>query len=161
MGHPLFYALLLIAAVLAGLSAQLSLGVLSVVPRLRSDFSQIQKVDFVGAMARLAVLGALALVFPECRYCRRLPVPARFSAVFDAAPIRRGSNQPACGRKPGGQKSNGWLHPQPGAKRHFLLPAGPDHNFFDYVFWSSRWGCGRSGCARPTRDNFFRPGKFG
>src|SRR5450432_2662168 len=62
-GASVFYAVLLIAVVLAGLYAQLSLGVLSVVPRLRSDFRQIQKVDFVGAIARLAVLGALALVF--------------------------------------------------------------------------------------------------
>jgi hypothetical protein len=62
-GASAFYAVLLIAAVLAGLYGQLSLGVLSVVPRLRSDFGQIQKVDFVGAIARLAVLGGLALVF--------------------------------------------------------------------------------------------------
>ena len=62
-GASAFYAAVLIAAVLAGLSAQLSLGVLGVVPRLRSDFRQIQKVDFTGSLARLAVLGALALVF--------------------------------------------------------------------------------------------------
>lgn len=62
-GASFLYALLLIAAVLVGLSAQLSVGVLSVIPRLRSDLGQIQKVDFVGSIARLAVLGALAFVF--------------------------------------------------------------------------------------------------
>ena len=62
-GASVFYAAALIAAVLAGLSAQLSLGVLGVVPRLRSDLRQIQKIDFTGALVRLAVLGALALVF--------------------------------------------------------------------------------------------------
>jgi len=49
--------------VLAGLSAQLSVEVFSVIPRLRSDLGQIQKVDFIGSIARLAVLGALAFVF--------------------------------------------------------------------------------------------------
>ena len=62
-GASVFYAAVLIAAVLAGLYVQLSLGVLDVVPRLRSDFRQIQKIDFTGSLARLAVLGALALVF--------------------------------------------------------------------------------------------------
>ncbi len=50
-GASVFYAVLLIAAVLAGLFGQLSLGVLEVVPRLRSDFRQIQKVDFIGSQS--------------------------------------------------------------------------------------------------------------
>jgi O-antigen/teichoic acid export membrane protein len=62
-GASVFYAAGLIAAVLAGLYAQLSFGVLDVVPRLHSDFRQIQKIDFTGSLARLAVIGALALVF--------------------------------------------------------------------------------------------------
>ncbi|MEO8440381.1 MAG: polysaccharide biosynthesis protein [Spartobacteria bacterium] len=57
------YAALLIAAVLGGLYVQLSLGVLDVVPRLRSDIHQIQKIDFTGSIARLLVLIALAFVF--------------------------------------------------------------------------------------------------
>lgn len=60
-GASPLYAVVLIAAVLAGLYVQLSFGVLDVVPRLRSDFRQIQKIDFTGSLARLAVIGALAL----------------------------------------------------------------------------------------------------
>jgi len=62
-GTSFSYTVFLIAAVLAGLSAQLSVEVFSVIPRLRSDLGQIQKVDFIGSIARLAVLGALAFVF--------------------------------------------------------------------------------------------------
>lgn len=62
-GASFFYTVILSAAVLAGLSAQLSLGVLDVVPRLRSDIRQIQKIDFTGSLARLAILAGLAFVF--------------------------------------------------------------------------------------------------
>ena len=62
-GASFFYTLLLIAAVLAGLSAQLSVEVFSVIPRLRSDLGQIQKVDFTASVSRLVVLGAFALLF--------------------------------------------------------------------------------------------------
>lgn len=62
-GAAPLYALILIAIILGGLLVQLSLGVLAVVPRLRSDVSQIQKIDLTGAIARLAVLLALAFVF--------------------------------------------------------------------------------------------------
>ena len=58
-GAPLPYTLILIALVLAGLSVQLSLGVLGVVPRLLSDIRRIQTIDLVGAAARLLVLVAL------------------------------------------------------------------------------------------------------
>jgi O-antigen/teichoic acid export membrane protein len=57
------YAAVLIAAILLGLFAQFSLGVLGVVPRLRSDVSQIQKIDLTGALARLIVLVGCALLF--------------------------------------------------------------------------------------------------
>lgn len=62
-GASIFYTTVLILAVLGGLFVQLSLGVLDVVPRLRSDIRQIQKIDLTGALARLAVLGALTLIF--------------------------------------------------------------------------------------------------
>jgi O-antigen/teichoic acid export membrane protein len=62
-GASLGYTLLLIGAVLAGLFAQLSLGVLEVVPRLRSDVRQIQIIDFSGSIARLLVLVGLTFVF--------------------------------------------------------------------------------------------------
>src|SRR5450432_1399724 len=55
-GASLLYTVVLIGAVLAGLFAQLSLGVLEVVPRLRSDIRQIQIIDLSGSVARLAVL---------------------------------------------------------------------------------------------------------
>jgi O-antigen/teichoic acid export membrane protein len=62
-GAPTPYTLILIAFVLAGLAVQLSLGVLGVVPRLRSDVGRIQMIDLVGAVARLLVLVALMFLF--------------------------------------------------------------------------------------------------
>jgi hypothetical protein len=62
-GASPLYAALLIAAIVLGLFVQFSLGVLAVVPRLRSDVSQIQKIDLTGAIARLIVLSACAFVF--------------------------------------------------------------------------------------------------
>jgi O-antigen/teichoic acid export membrane protein len=58
-GAPIPYTFVLIALVLAGLSVQLSLGVLGVVPRLRSDIGWIQTIDLAGAAARLLILVAL------------------------------------------------------------------------------------------------------
>ena len=57
------YAAVLILLILAGLAVQLSLGVLAVVPRLRSDIALIQKIDFTGAGARLLILIICAFVF--------------------------------------------------------------------------------------------------
>jgi O-antigen/teichoic acid export membrane protein len=62
-GAPISYTLILIALVLAGLSVQLALGVLSVVPRLTSHIGRIQTIDFAGAAARLLVLIALMYFF--------------------------------------------------------------------------------------------------
>jgi len=62
-GAPLPYTFVLIALVLAGLAVQLALGVLGVVPRLRSDMRRIQTIDFVGAAVRLIVLVALMYLF--------------------------------------------------------------------------------------------------
>lgn len=42
---------------------QLSLGVLRVVPQLRSDVSQLQRIDLAGAIARVAVLVCCAFLF--------------------------------------------------------------------------------------------------
>jgi hypothetical protein len=57
------YAVMLVVLILLGLLVQLSLGVLSVVPRLRSDIDRIRNIDLTGAVARLAILGALVAVF--------------------------------------------------------------------------------------------------
>src|ERR1051326_7067508 len=62
-GASSFYAAILIGAVLFGLLFQFSQGVLSVVPRLHSDVSQIQRIDFTGAIVRLIVLVACLFVF--------------------------------------------------------------------------------------------------
>jgi O-antigen/teichoic acid export membrane protein len=62
-GAPISYTLVLIALVLAGLSVQLALGVLSVVPRLTSHIGRIQTIDFAGAAARLLILIALLYFF--------------------------------------------------------------------------------------------------
>jgi O-antigen/teichoic acid export membrane protein len=62
-GMSIPYALILILVVLAGLLIQLSVGVLSVVPRLRLDVGRIQIIDLTGAVTRLALLGALIFLF--------------------------------------------------------------------------------------------------
>ena len=60
-GAPFPYAAVLIFLVLAALFFQLSVNVLSVVPRLRSDVVRIQTIDFTAAIARL--LGLVALMY--------------------------------------------------------------------------------------------------
>jgi O-antigen/teichoic acid export membrane protein len=62
-GASFFYTAVLIVVVLAGLLIQLSLGVLAVVPRLRSDIARIQTIDLTGAIARLLVLVTLMYFF--------------------------------------------------------------------------------------------------
>jgi O-antigen/teichoic acid export membrane protein len=59
-GAPTFYTALLTIIVIAGLLCQFSVGVLSVVPRLRADVSKIQVIDFTGAVVRLALFIAFA-----------------------------------------------------------------------------------------------------
>ena len=62
-GAPLGYTGILIALLLASLLVQFSVGVLSVVPRLRSDVGKIQLIDLTGAVVRLLLLIALMFVF--------------------------------------------------------------------------------------------------
>jgi O-antigen/teichoic acid export membrane protein len=62
-GAPVLYSVILTALVLAGLLIQFSLGVLSVVPRLRSDLARIQVIDFTGAIIRLLLVVALVYLF--------------------------------------------------------------------------------------------------
>jgi O-antigen/teichoic acid export membrane protein len=62
-GASVSYSALLIVAVLLGLAVQLSIGVLSVVPRLRSDIGRIQTIDMTGAVARFLALAALMYLF--------------------------------------------------------------------------------------------------
>ncbi|MFN2542852.1 MAG: lipopolysaccharide biosynthesis protein [Chthoniobacterales bacterium] len=62
-GAPFHYAAVLILLVLVALIFQLSVSVLSVVPRLRSDIVRIQTIDFTSAVARLFGLVALMYVF--------------------------------------------------------------------------------------------------
>ena len=62
-GASFSYTAILTALVLAGLLLQLSLGVLGVVPRLRSDIARIQAIDLTGAIARLLVLVTLMYFF--------------------------------------------------------------------------------------------------
>jgi O-antigen/teichoic acid export membrane protein len=62
-GAPLRYTAILIAILLAGLLVQFAVGVLSVVPRLRSDVGKIQIIDFTGATVRLLLLIVLMFVF--------------------------------------------------------------------------------------------------
>lgn len=62
-GAPISYTAFLIAIVLAGISVELSIGVLAVVPRLRSDISLIQRIDLTGAIIRLCLLLSLTFIF--------------------------------------------------------------------------------------------------
>jgi hypothetical protein len=62
-GASVSYTALLIVVVLLGLAVQLSIGVLSVVPRLRSDIGRIQTIDLTGAVARLVGLIVLMYLF--------------------------------------------------------------------------------------------------
>jgi O-antigen/teichoic acid export membrane protein len=62
-GASISYTALLIAIVLAGIAVELSIGVLAVVPRLRSDISLIQRIDLTGAIVRLCLLLVLAFIF--------------------------------------------------------------------------------------------------
>jgi O-antigen/teichoic acid export membrane protein len=62
-GAPVPYTLVVIVIVLIGLLFQLSIGVLGVIPRLRTDVGRIQIIDFTGAIVRLIILGGLIFVF--------------------------------------------------------------------------------------------------
>ncbi|HST29773.1 MAG TPA: hypothetical protein VLK27_02915 [Chthoniobacterales bacterium] len=62
-GASLFYAMLLIAVVLAGFALQLSIDVFSVVPRLKSDIGKIQTIDFTCATVRLLLVVGLVYLF--------------------------------------------------------------------------------------------------
>lgn len=62
-GSSISYTITLIVVVLVGLLIQFSVGVLAVVPRLRSDIGRIQAIDLTGAITRLLLLVALMFVF--------------------------------------------------------------------------------------------------
>src|SRR5712691_1286566 len=62
-GASSIYALLLIGIVLAGFAIQISVDILSVVPRLRSDIGRIQKIDFTCAIVRLLLILGLIYLF--------------------------------------------------------------------------------------------------
>jgi len=62
-GASVNYTAILILSVLAGLGVQLSIGVLSVVPRLRSDIGRIQTIDLTSAVARFVALVGLMYLF--------------------------------------------------------------------------------------------------
>ncbi len=55
-GASIPYATILVTAILLGLLVQFSIGVITVVPRLRSDISLIQRIDLTGAIGRLIIL---------------------------------------------------------------------------------------------------------
>jgi len=62
-GAATAYGLLLIALILVGITIELSIGVMGVVPRLRSDIGVIQRIDLTGAVTRLVLLAGLTFVF--------------------------------------------------------------------------------------------------
>jgi len=62
-GAPVSYAALLIGLCLVAVLIELSIGVLGVVPRLRSDIRVLQRIDLTGAITRLLLLVGLVFVF--------------------------------------------------------------------------------------------------
>lgn len=68
-GASPIYAAALIGLVIIGLVAQLALGVLGVVPRLRADLGRIQAIDFTGAIARLGALVVLIFLRLNAALC--------------------------------------------------------------------------------------------
>lgn len=62
-GAPVPYATILVILLIGGLLVQFSLGILSVVPRLRSDIKKIQTIDLTGAIVRLVSIAALSFIF--------------------------------------------------------------------------------------------------
>jgi O-antigen/teichoic acid export membrane protein len=61
-GAPIFYTAVLAIVVLVGLYVQFSLGVLGVIPRLRSDITRIQIIDVTGALVRLVLIVTLGFL---------------------------------------------------------------------------------------------------
>jgi O-antigen/teichoic acid export membrane protein len=57
------YGALLIGLVVVGISIELSIGVMGVIPRLRSDIGVIQRIDLTGAITRLLLLVGLTFVY--------------------------------------------------------------------------------------------------
>ncbi len=57
-GASAFYCFLILGVVLTSLNAQLTTGVLEVVPRLRAEFMRFTKLDMTLAVARLALIAA-------------------------------------------------------------------------------------------------------
>ena len=57
------YTVILVLFVLAGLQIHFALGVLNVVPRLRSDTNRIQLIDVVGAVGRLVAIAVFLFLF--------------------------------------------------------------------------------------------------
>ncbi len=62
-GASFSYTAILIVILILGLLVQFSVGVLGVVPRLRSDIGRIQLIDLTGAVVRLLLLISLMFVF--------------------------------------------------------------------------------------------------
>lgn len=77
-GASLQYAALLIGLVVVALLFQLSVNVLSVVPRLRSDIVRIQTIDFTAAIVRLLALIAFMFVFLNAAVALALAAAASF-----------------------------------------------------------------------------------
>lgn len=56
-GASIVYATLIAVAVLVGLNAQLTTGVIDVVPRLHSQINRIQNIELISIFSRLLLLG--------------------------------------------------------------------------------------------------------
>src|SRR5438046_8701116 len=65
-GASLNYTALLIIFVLIGLAIQLDVGVLGIIPRLRSDVRVIQCIDLIAVFLRLTILVLLAFILTNC-----------------------------------------------------------------------------------------------
>ena len=86
-------AAFLIVAVLAGLLFQLSLGVLSVVPRLRSNLGESRTIDLTGAIVRLLLICALLYLYINAGIAVVIASLAIVSAIPSSAKLCRGGNR--------------------------------------------------------------------
>ncbi len=140
-GASLFYSTILIVLVLAGLLVQLSLGVFTVVPRLRSDIKRIQQIDFTGAIARFFVLPRARLFFSQRRGRCRGRLSRIIFTVCDASQLCGAGNRSPRVTKPGGSTRNSTADKASRSKRDFLRAPGTHHRFSHQRFCPARDIC--------------------
>jgi hypothetical protein len=133
-GAPALYTVVLTTVVVIGLLVQFSLGVLGVVPRLRSDISRIQIIDLTGALVRIALIVAFGFLVLNAGVAVTIA-----SAVFflQYAMLRRYAAKVVdltAHENPRDSSPN----ETPRRQRHLLLFSGTDYRLSHQFFRTSR-----------------------